>query len=60
MSYRFSEQWRVPGYGGYNRIMDDAADSPITRNLGSRDLYTVGAKISYSFTYNGLASLLPF
>ncbi len=54
ISYKWSEQWSTTVYGGYDRLVDDASRSPIVRNLGSRDQYTVGASLSYSFYFPGL------
>ena len=44
-----SEQWATTVYAGYDRLVGDAGDSPITRRLGSQDQFTVGARLSYSF-----------
>lgn len=54
LTYTFSPQWATTVYGGYNRLVDDAGRSPIPRNLGSRDQYTVGAKVLYSFSMPAL------
>jgi MipA family protein len=53
ISYKWSEQWATTVYGGYERYVEDAGRSPVTRVLGSRDNYTVGAKLSYSFYFPG-------
>lgn len=50
VSYIWSEQWATTVYGQYDRLVEDAGRSPISRNLGSRDQYTVGARLSYSFS----------
>ena len=49
LTYKWSEQWATTVYAGYDRLTGDAADSPITRRLGSQDQFKVGAKLSYSF-----------
>ena len=49
VTYKWSEQWATTAYAGYDRLTGDAADSPITRRLGSRDQFTLGASVSYSF-----------
>lgn len=41
--------WGVAVYGRYDRLMGDAADSPITRQLGSRSQPSVGVALSYTF-----------
>jgi outer membrane scaffolding protein for murein synthesis (MipA/OmpV family) len=53
VTYKWSEQWSTTVYGGYDRLVDDAGRSPVSRVLGSRDQYTVGAKLSYSFHFAG-------
>ena len=50
-SYKWNETWSTTGYAGYNRLVDEAAASPIPRRLGSLDQFTVGASVSYSFAY---------
>jgi outer membrane scaffolding protein for murein synthesis (MipA/OmpV family) len=54
ITYKWSEQWSTTVYGGYDRLVDDAGRSPVTRVLGSRDQWTVGASLSYSFYFPGL------
>lgn len=57
VSYAFSEQWSTTVYAGYERLVGDAGRSPIPRNLGSRDQFSVGAGVSYSFA---MPSILGF
>lgn len=52
-TYQWNDQWATTVRGGYDRLVGAAADSPITRNLGSRDQFTVGASASYSFSLDG-------
>jgi outer membrane scaffolding protein for murein synthesis (MipA/OmpV family) len=42
-------RWGVALYGRYDRLVGDAADSPITRQLGSRSQPSVGVALSYTF-----------
>ena len=51
LTYTWSEQWATTVYAGYNRLVGDAGDSPITRRLGSENQFTVGASVSYSFVF---------
>ena len=51
VSYRWSEAWSTTGYVGYNRLVAEAARSPIPRLIGSRDQLTFGASVSYSFNF---------
>ena len=49
LSVDWSERWSTTVSGSYARLVGDAADSPIVRQFGSRDQFTVGASLSYSF-----------
>lgn len=48
-SWRFAPQWRATGYVRYDRLIGPAGDSPIPRLAGSRDQFTFGAVLAYSF-----------
>ncbi|WP_293862610.1 MipA/OmpV family protein [uncultured Alsobacter sp.] len=48
-TYRWNDQWSTTVRGGYDRLVGGAADSPIVRNLGSKDQFTLGASASYTF-----------
>lgn len=50
MSYQFDPRWGVFGYGRYERLVGDAAKSPIVRELGSRNQLSGGLGLSYTFT----------
>ena len=50
-SYQWNENWGTTVYGGYNRLVGDAGRSPIPRLIGSRDQWTFGASVSYSFNW---------
>ena len=41
--------WGVAVYGRYDRLVGDAADSPVTRQLGSRSQPSAGVALSYTF-----------
>ncbi len=51
ISYQWDETWGTSVFGGYNRLVGDAGRSPITRLIGSRDQWTFGASVSYSFNW---------
>ena len=51
VTYTWNPTWSTTGYAGYNRLVDDAARSPITRRVGSADQLIFGASVSYSFNY---------
>lgn len=50
MSYQFNDRFGMFGYARYERLMGDAADSPIIRELGSRNQLSGGLGLSYTFT----------
>ncbi|UWR24298.1 MipA/OmpV family protein [Sulfitobacter sp. S190] len=50
-SYLLSEQWSVEGALGYERLLGDAADSPITE-LGSDDQWRLRIGLSRKFSLN--------
>jgi outer membrane scaffolding protein for murein synthesis (MipA/OmpV family) len=46
---RLSGRWGLYTYAKYDRLVGDAADSPIVRRLGSRDQLSGGVGLSYTF-----------
>ena len=46
---RLNERWGLAGYAGYRRLVGDAADSPVTRQFGTRDQYSGGIGLTYTF-----------
>ena len=46
--YKITERWSLTGRLAYDRLIGDAADSPITRD---EDQVSVGAGLSYSFGF---------
>jgi MipA family protein len=44
-----SKNWGIAVYGRYDRLVGDAADSPVTRELGSRSQPSGGIALSYTF-----------
>lgn len=46
---QLSPNWGFAVYGRYDRLVGDAARSPIVRQLGSRDQPSVGVALSYTF-----------
>jgi MipA family protein len=49
LNYDWSQDWRLTVFGRYDRLVGDAAESPITRELGTADQFTFGAGFTYSF-----------
>jgi outer membrane protein len=50
LTYMLSERWGIYGYGGYDRLVGDAAHSPIVRQFGSRDQFSAGLGFFFTFT----------
>jgi MipA family protein len=46
--YRLNRRWAVVGKAGYQRLIGDAADSPIT-DLGSKNQFTANIGLTYRF-----------
>jgi outer membrane protein len=46
---QLSPRWGVFGFAKYDRLIGDAADSPVVRRFGSRDQWTGGGGITYTF-----------
>ena len=50
LSYQFDPRFGLFGYARYERLVGDAAKSPIVRELGSRNQLSGGIGLSYTFT----------
>ena len=48
--YALSSRWGLFGFGRYERLMGDAAKSPIVRVFGSRNQLSGGVGLNYTFT----------
>ena len=53
LTHEFSPSWGMYAYAGYDRLVGDAADSPIVRAFGSRDQFSGGIGLSYTFQVGG-------
>ena len=51
VSYRFNRQWEVHSYVEYQRLLGDAAASPLVTLRGSPNQTTIGIGASYSFDF---------
>jgi outer membrane protein len=49
VKYRIDPQWEVHSYVEYDRLLGDAAKSPIVTARGSVNQTTVGIGASYAF-----------
>lgn len=52
-THRIGRKWGLQAYAGYDRLVRDAADSPIVRNFGSRDQFSGGAGLWIEFGVGG-------
>lgn len=50
---QLGKRWGVAVYGRYDRLVGDAADSPVTRGFGTRNQPSVGVALSYTFGGDG-------
>ena len=49
VTYDLTESWGVTGFGAYNRLVGEAADSPVAKTLGTKNAWTAGLGLAYSF-----------
>lgn len=47
--YQFSRRWGMMSFVRYDRLVSDPADSPIVRQFGSRDQFSGGLGLTYTF-----------
>lgn len=47
--FALDKSWGVYGYLKYERLIADAADSPIVRSIGSRNQFSGGAALTFTF-----------
>ena len=50
LSYQLSDRFGLFGFARYERLVGDAADSPIIREFGSRNQLSGGLGLNYTFT----------
>lgn len=50
VTYALNNRWGLFGYARYERLVGDAAKSPIIRELGSRNQLSGGIGLNYTFT----------
>jgi outer membrane protein len=47
--YQFNYNWGIQGFARYERLVKDAAKSPIVHDIGSRNQYYTGLALTYTF-----------
>ena len=55
--FDISRNWSVSIFGGYQRLVNSAAESPIPNKLGSLNAASAGGILAYSFDFKGLGIL---
>ena len=53
ITHKLGRNWGLQGYAGYDRLIGDAADSPIVRGFGSRDQFSGGLGLFFEFNVGG-------
>jgi outer membrane scaffolding protein for murein synthesis (MipA/OmpV family) len=48
-TYELSRRWVIEGQAGYQRLLNDAGDSPIVDASGSRDQFRALLGVAYQF-----------
>ena len=48
--FNFNAGWGMFGFARYERLVGDAARSPIVREFGSRNQLSAGIGLNYTFT----------
>lgn len=48
-----SQRWGLYSYGKYDRLVGDAARSPVVRSFGQRDQFSSGLAVTYTFGAEG-------
>lgn len=49
VTHQLTRSFGVYGYAGYDRLIGDAADSPIVQNFGSEDQFSAGVALFFTF-----------
>ena len=47
--YKFNDHWNVAGQVEYQRLLGDAADSPLVEDQGSENQFVIGMGLTYTF-----------
>lgn len=49
LTYDWTERWSTTAFGAYDRLVGEAADSPVAKKLGTKHAFTAGLGVAYSF-----------
>lgn len=47
--HEMGDHWSIIGHAGYSRLLSKAADSPFVKDNGSRDQFSAGLGLAYTF-----------
>lgn len=53
LTHQFSPAWGVHAYAAYDRLVGEAGDSPLVGAFGSRDQFSGGIGLAYTFRIGG-------
>lgn len=53
VKYDITPAWSATLFGGYDRLVNSAAESPIPNRLGSLNEWSGGLIVAYTFSFNG-------
>lgn len=53
VKYDFAQRYSVLLFGGYNRLVNGAGNSPVATVLGSPNQFSAGATLNYAFNFKG-------
>ncbi len=51
ITYDWTNHWSTTAFGRYDRLVGEAADSPVAKKLGTKNVFTVGLGVAYSFDF---------
>ncbi|MGL4323223.1 MAG: MipA/OmpV family protein, partial [Beijerinckiaceae bacterium] len=49
----WTNNWSTTLYARYRRLAGDSAASPLVKNLGTPNQFTIGASVAYTFNFSG-------
>lgn len=49
LTYGLTDSWSISAFGGYRRLVGDAANSPIVDDRGSANNFSIGTLVGYRF-----------
>lgn len=52
-TYQLTDAWSVTAFGRYDRLTGDAGKSPVAKTLGTKNAFTAGLGVGYSFAWDG-------